>query len=241
MQKLSVNKRIGALILSGFVMTGSFTGCMKSEAKSLNTAELKSTSIENLLEDENIRNITVLDEEIASGNLDIIEKDNEFRKKAMELEYYASAGDKDGYNATLNWLRNNFEDISVDILLTAAKGGIAEEENKRTSDITLTPAPDFDEDKLLKSTGVAEVKNSDGYSTTGYTIKADLINDAVEEAARIQTNNYNEYSVKDLFKEYDGVIKTAKMAIATGASRHDNKIVEKNSKKYIKRNFDIGK
>lgn len=241
MQKLSVNKRIGTLILSGFVMVGSFTGCMKSEAKSLSTGELKTTPIEDLLEDEDIRNITVLDEEIANGNLDIIEKDNMFRKKVMELEYYASAGDKEGYNETLNWLRNNFEDTSVTILLTAAKGGIADEENKSTSDITLTPAPDFDEDRLLKSSGVAEVKNSDGFSSAGYTIKADLINEAIEEAARIQTNNYNEYTVKDLLREYDGVTKTAKMAIATGASRHDDKIVEKNSEKYIKKNFGINK
>lgn len=239
MKKLSVNSRIGALILSGFVMVGSLTGCAKSEAKSFSTGELKSTPIAELLEDENIQNITTIDEEIASGDLDIIEKDNEFRKKVMDLEYYASAGDKEGYNETLNWLRNNFEDTALDLLLPAAKGGIAEEENKSISDITLTPAPDFDEDRLFKSNGVAEVKDSNGYSSTGYTIKSDLINEAIEEAARIQTNTYNEYSVKDLLKEYDKVVEISKMSMASGASRHDDEIVEKNSEKYIEKEFNI--
>ena len=237
MNNIKVRTRIGALLVSGFVLVGSYVGIAK--AKDSSDYELKTTSIDKLLEEENIKNITTIDEEIASGNLDIIEKDNEFRKKAMELEYYESANDEKGYNETLNWLRANFEDTAVDMLLTAAKGGIAEEENKSTSDITLIPAPDFDEDILLKSTGVAEVKNSDGFSTTGYTIKADLINDAIEEAARIQTNNYNEYNAKELLKEYDEVTEIAKMAIATGASRHDDKIKEKNSKKYIKKKFSI--
>lgn len=237
MKKITLYSRLGAVLVAGAVMVAAPHGNVKKTHLFSDDSSLKSTSIEDFLENESIRDLTTIDEEIASGDLDIVEKDNTFRKKVMDLEYYESASDMKGYNSTLDWLHDNFEDTTVDILLTSAKGGIAEEEDKTTRDIKLTPAPDFDEDRLLKSTGVAEIKNSNGYSTTGYTIKSDLINEAVEEAARIQTNNYNEYGVEELLEEYDKAVELAKMTIASGASRHDDEIVEKNSKRYIKKNL----
>ena len=51
--------------------------------------------------------------------------------------------------------------------------------------------------------------------------------------------NFNEMSAEDIVKLYDEVVTTSKMAIASGASRHDDKINEKNSKKYIKKNYGI--
>ena len=45
--------------------------------------------------------------------------------------------------------------------------------------------------------------------------------------------------IKDIVKKYDEVTETAKLVMASGASRHDDKINEKNSKKYIKKNYGI--
>ena len=199
---------------------------------------LESTPIEQLLENEDIQNLTTLDEEIAEGNINILVKDAKFRKKILDLNYYASSGEEDLYNETLNWLRDHFEDTATEILLYSAKGAIADEEKVAINSITLTPAPDYNEDSLfLQPKGVAEVKK-DIYGE-GYTIKSKAMNKAINLSATIQDINFNEMNAKDIVNLYDEVIETSKMTIASGASRYDNKIKSKNSKRYIKRKYKI--
>ena len=183
-------------------------------------------------------NITTVDEEIAAGSIDIIEKDQKFRKKIIELNYYASSGEEDLYNETLDWLRNNFEDTALELLFDLAKGAIAEDEKVAISDITLRPAPDYNEDNLFfKSEGIAEIKED--FRTKGYTIKSKQLNEAIILMANIQSTDFSEMSAKDIVKYYDKVTEVAEKTMASGANRHDNNIEEKNSKKYIKKNFNI--
>ena len=227
MKNIDIKDRAFAILTAGFLLVGSCAGTILAKDSKLHRVQTDPVSIESLLEDENIQNITVIDEEIAEGKADIISKDKEFRKQIMNLEYYES-----------NWLRENFKDTAEVVLLESVKGAIAEEENKSTNDITLTPAPDYNEDSLfLQPKGVAGVKND--FHVDGYTIESKALNNAINLCANIQDMNFNEMNAKDIIKLYDEVITTSKMAIASGASRHDDKINEKNSKKYIKKNFSI--
>ena len=238
MKNINIKDRAFAILTAGFLLVGSCAGTILAKDSKLHRVQTDPVSIESLLEDENIQNITVIDEEIAEGKADIISKDKEFRKQIMNLEYYESSGETDLYNETLNWLRENFKDTAEVVLLESVKGAIAEDENKSTSDITLTPAPDYNEDSLfLQPKGVAGIKND--FHVDGYTIESKALNNAVNLCANIQDMNFNEMNAKDIIKLYDEVITTSKMAIASGASRHDDKINEKNSKKYIKKNFSI--
>lgn len=235
MKKLRIDRRTAALLLSGFVLVSSSAGLAKAKS---DDCYLNSEPVIEIFEDESICNLTTIDEEMANGTIDIFEKEEEFRKKIIELNYYASSGETDSYNETLRWLRDNFKDTATGLLLISVKGAIAEEENKSTSDIQLTPGPDYNEDSLfLTPEGVAGVKND--YKTEGYTIKSKALNNAVNLCANIQDMNFEEISAEDMIKLFDEVTDTSKMAIASGASRHDDKIVEKNSKKYIKKNFNI--
>ena len=225
MKNINIKDRAFAILTAGFLLVGSCAGTILAKDSKLHRVQTDPVSIESLLED-------------AEGKADIISKDKEFRKQIMNLEYYESSGETDLYNETLNWLRENFKDTAEEVLLESVKGAIAEDENKSTSDITLTPAPDYNEDSLfLQPKGVAGIKND--FHVDGYIIESKALNNAVNLCANIQDMNFNEMNAKDIIKLYDEVITTSKMAIASGASRHDDKINEKNSKKYIKKNFSI--
>jgi hypothetical protein len=231
-----IQTQAGVIALSAALLAGSYIGF--SLAKDSSDYELKTTSITDILEDEDIQNITTLDEELAEENIDIISKDEEFRKNIMYLEYYKSSGEEDLYNETLNWLRDHFKSTSEELLLGSVKGAIADEEDISISDITLEPAPDYNEDTLFLTPKATAGIEKD-YHEEGYTIKAKALNEAVNLCANIQSMNFNEASAKDIVKLYDEVTEKSKMAIASGASRHDNEINEKNSKKYIKKNYKI--
>ena len=236
MKKININKITSIVLLAGFIFAGSKAGTIL--AKDNSDYELKTTPIAELLEDEDIQDITVLDESLDEGTINIVGKDAEFRKKIMYLEYYKSSGEEDSYNETLNWLRDNFKDTAEELLLGSVKGAIADEEKAPINTVTLTPAADYNEDTLfLTPKGVAGVK--DDYRIEGFTIESKALNDAVNLCATIQDMNFNEMSAEDIVKLYDEVVATSKMAIASGASRHDDKINEKNSKKYIKKNYGI--
>ena len=231
-----IKTKVGVIVLSGILLSGSYIGF--SLAKDSTDYELQTTPITDLLEDENIQKITILDEELAEGNSDILSKEEEFRKNIMYLEYYQSSGEEDLYNETLNWLRNNFKSTAEELLLNSSKAAIANEEKVSISDITITPGPDYNEDTLfLTPKGVVGIKND--YHVDGYSIESKPLNNAVNLYANIQDMNFEEVSAKDIVKLYDEVTETSKMVIASGVSRHDNKINEKNSKKYIKKNFNI--
>ena len=236
MKNLKVRTKIGAVLLSGFIMAGSVVGITK--AKDTGYYELESTSISTLIEEEDICDLTTVDEEIANGNTDFISKDELFRKKVMELNYYKSSGEDDLYNETLNWLRDHFEDTALEILFDATKGAIADEEKTSISKIKLSPAPDYDEDSLFASGGYASIEDKD-FHVEGYKIKSKEMNDAISLIVEIQDTNFNEMSAKDIVKKYDEVTETAKLVMASGASRHDNVFKEKNSKKYIKKKYNI--
>ncbi len=227
-----IKTQFGVIALSTALLAGSYIGF--SLAKDSSNYELKTTSITDILEDEDIQNITTLDEE----NIDIISKDKEFRKNIMYLEYYKSSGEEDLYNETLNWLRDHFKSTSEELLLNSVKGAIADEENISISDITLKPAPDYNDDTLFLTPKATAGIEKD-YHEEGYTIKSKALNEAINLCANIQNINFNEASAKDIVKLYDEVTEKSKMAIASGASRHDNEINEKNSKKYIKKNYKI--
>lgn len=239
MKKISINERIGALILSGFVLAGSLAGCSKASAKApnLKEGELKSNSFTYLLEDEEIQNITTIDEELTSGNLDIDILDEEFRKKVIDLNYYASAQDEESYNKTLNWLRDNVKPYTIAILFAATKGGIADEEDISIDNIKVYPGPDRGEDTLLAPKGQVEI--TDGYKSKGYIVKSKQLNKAIDYIASIQESDFSEADITSIVKTYDKANEIAKMTIASGAIRQDDVIKEKNSKKYIKKNFNV--
>ncbi len=230
-----IETQVGVIVLSTALLAGSYIGF--SLAKDSNDYELKNSSIAELLEDEDIQNITTLDEEISDNN-ELTSKEAEFRKKIMDLEYYESSKEEDLYNKTLNWLRNNIKSTSKELLLSSTKSAIADEENVSISDITLTPAPDYNEDTLfLTPKATAGIKKD--YHENGYTIESKALNNAVNLCANIQDMNFDEANVKEIVKLFDEVTETSKIAIASGASRHDDQINEKNSKKYIKKHYNI--
>ena len=234
MTKDSIKVRVGAIALA-LALAGSSAALNQANEKD---CYLESTPIEQLLEDEDIQNLTTLDEEIDAGTINILAKDAKFRKKILDLNYYASSGEEDLYNETLNWLRENFEETATEILLYSAKGAIADEEKVSINSVTLTPAPDYNEDTLfLTPKGVAEVKKD--FQGEGYIIKSKAMNEAINLSATIQDMNFNEMNAKDIVELYDEVIEVSKMTIASGASRYNDKIKAKNSKRYIKKNFSI--
>ena len=234
MRKDSIKVRVSAIALT-LALAGSSAVLTKPSEKDY---YLETTPIEQLLEDEDIQNLTTLDEELDAGTINILVKDAKFRKKIIDLNYYASSGEEDLYNETLNWLRENFEDTATEILLYSAKGAIADEEKVSINSVTLTPAPDYNEDTLfLTPKGTAEVKKD--FQGEGYTIKSKPMNKAINLSATIQDMNFNEMNAKDIVNLYDEVIETSKMTIASGVSRYDDKIKAKNSKRYIKKNFNI--
>ena len=235
MKNVRISNKAKAILLSGIVLVGSYVGI--ANAKS-DDCYLESTPIAEFLEDEDIRSLTTVDEEIEAGNISIIEKDEEFRKKIIDLNYYASSGETGLYNETLNWLRSHIKDTSLELLFDSTKGAIADEEEVSMNAITLTPGADWNEDYLfLTPEGVAEIRT--GAYSKGYTIKSKQLNSAINLIAEIQDMDFSEMSAKDIVRFYDEVTEMAEMTMASGASRHDNKIEEKNSKKYIKKNFNI--
>ena len=90
---------------------------------------------------------------------------------------------------------------------------------------------------ILAAVSIAMLTGENGILTNATKSKA--LNEAINLCANIQSMNFNEASAKDIVKLYDEVTEKSKMAIASGASRHDNEINEKNSKKYIKKNYKI--
>ena len=232
------NKLLLTFIILNIIIQGCVSYFKSTEVFANSDYDLETDPIAQLLEDEDIQNITILDEEITEENINILAKEARFRKEIMNLEYYKSSGEEELYNETLNWLRENFKDTSEDLLLYSVKGAIADEEKVPMSSISLTPAPDYNEDTLfLTPKGTAGIKND--YHVDGYTIESKALNNAINLCANIQDMNFNEATAKDIVKLYDEVTTTSKMAIAAGASRQDNTIKQKNSKKYINKNFKI--
>ena len=235
-KNLKINKKALSILLLTTMITG--TGFSINFGKKDTNYELKSMPLAEFLEDEELKNLTTIDEETINGNIDIILKDEEIRKQIMMLEYYESSGEEDLYNQTLNYLRSAIKSNSEDELLLSVKGAIADEEKTSIDNIKLTPAADYDEDSLfIPATGVAEIKKD--YKKEGYKIKSKLLNEAINLTADIQNKDLSEVNAKDLIELYDNATETAEMAIAAGASRRDNKFYEKNSKKMIKKNFNF--
>ena len=137
MSQLDIEKRVGAVLLSGFILAGSGIGFMKASAVSSNKCELKSTPIETTLEDEETLSITTIDEELAKENIDIVNLDNEFREHAKELTYDNYVNDRSWYEENLIWLKQNYVKTSSSILFAAGKGAIADELEVNMNSISL--------------------------------------------------------------------------------------------------------
>lgn len=228
MSQLDIEKRVGAVLLSGFILAGSGIGFMKASAVSSNKCELKSTPIETTLEDEETLSITTIDEELAKENIDIVNLDNEFREHAKELTYDNYVNDRSWYEENLIWLKQNYVKTASSILFAAGKGAIADELEVNMNSITLYPA--FAEDDSVNH---AVVRKSLTEEDT-YKVKSKNLNKLINKVDNLEYDVEDMKHGKDIAKEYDNVINIANSVIQGGISRKDNQLEEKFSKKYIK-------
>lgn len=237
MKNLKINRKAISILLLTTMISGTRLG-LSACKKDSSDYFLKTMRVSEFLEDQNILNLTSIDEESLGGSIDIALEDEKFRNRIMLLEYYESAGEQNNYDDILNWLREHIGKYSEDLLLTAVKGAISEEENVDMRFISVYPSPDRNEDILFfKANGTVEIKKD--YQKEGYIVKSELLSKAINLCADIQDTDFSEYDAKEIVEYYDYVVETAEMAIASGASRRDDKFYEKNSKKFIKKKYNI--
>ena len=226
MKKFEFNKRQKALLLAGLVLVGTPPALSGCDALYPNKCELKSTPIKTILEDEEVLAITTIDEEIAAGNIDIVNDDLEFREHAKELTKENYKNDRAWYEENLVWLKQNYVRISSNILLAAGKGAIADELEVNMNSITLKPSPDAEDPK-----GFVTV-SKDIMDTDGYRSRSKSLNKLITLKDSLEYDVDHMKDGRDIAKRYDNVINTANTVIQTGISRQDNKLEEKFTKSY---------
>ena len=232
MKNLSINKTaIESVLLSGIILVGSAFG-YNVNAKSSSSYELKSPSLEEVLENEDIKKITELDEVIANGDSNVIELDKEFRKHASQLTQDNYVNDRAYYEENFIWLNKNYNDITKEILFDVGKTTVADAVEEDMNSIKLYPVSSSElNDPIILSRGRIEV---DGIS---YNNKSKQLEKLINEITNIQAKDYYFKNAKELLKSYDNVVDEAILVMSTGANVHNNNIEEKYSKSYSKKHI----
>lgn len=228
---LRINKRITTFALAGIMLVTTTGFATQTHVKSIRECDLESTPIEKILESEEIRNNTTIDEEIENGNIDIINEDNEFRKHAKELTYDNYRNNFDYYVENMKWVKEHYPSTVEHIMFAAGKGAVADALETDMNRIKLYPSSDRESKR-------ARVQDSSNYPfDKGFKNKSSYLDNLVIEICNVQGDYYSLENAKAIQKEYDNAINTANMVIATGINRHDDNLEPKYSKKYVKKNF----
>lgn len=221
--KININKKAIAVLLSGALAVGGVKFC-SAKIKNARICDITSTPIESVLEDENVRKITTLDEEVAAGNINIIEEDREFRYHASQLTSELYENDRLSYDYHLNWLRNNYERIALDILFASAKCSIADELETDMDSITLRPGIVEDFEPYTRGFVI------DSSEDKTYPVKADALGDAIGKILNIQSSedfDINNCSAEEIAELYDNIINIANNATKAGVSLNNDELVQK--------------
>lgn len=228
MKNLEFKKKLGIVLLSGGIIAGSGVGVMKAGAVCFNKCELKSTPIETTLENEDVLAITTIDEELAAGNIDIVNDDLEFREHAKELTYDNYKNDRAWYEENLVWLKQNYVRISSRILFAAGKCAVADELEVNMNSVTLHPSLTADDPKGYVNVSKGLMENET------FKVRSKHLNKLITLVDNLEYDVDDMKDGRDIAKKYDNVINTANTVIQTGLSRQDNKLEEKFTKKFMR-------
>ena len=229
MKKLRISPKFVAGVLSGIVFVSAGRYAYGVHEKKENTCDLTSPTIEQMLEDESVMKLTTLDEEIANENIDIVERDKEFRSHAEQLTYDNYVNDRAWYEENLIWIRQNYQDIALDILFAAGKCSVADELETDMNYIRLKPDHDRGHDTIGGHSYVEDHSKSNGHEA--YTNKSKALAVLIEKICRLQEESYKLDTAKDVQEEYDSMINIANDATRAGLSVKDDTLIQRNKVK----------